>query len=119
MANRNGPCRAIEWSTGGNREARHGGRRDRRRVPLHTPHHSGPPPPPLKAEWQGGSGIRLSTVDQGELIPTVQELRVRFRTPPPPPPPLKAEWQGGSGMKPQPSIWAGGLWPSRSTRYLL
>jgi hypothetical protein len=44
-----------------------------------------PPPPPLKAEWQGGSGIHLSVVDQGELISTVRELHVRFRTPPPPP----------------------------------
>jgi hypothetical protein len=49
-----------------------------------------PPPPPLKAEWQGGSGIRLSVVDHDDLISTVRELRVQFRTPPPPPP-LKAE----------------------------
>jgi hypothetical protein len=62
------------------------------------PHHSAPPPPPppppppLKAEWQGGSGIRLSTVDQGELIPTIQELRVRFWTPPPH---LKGKMAGG------------------------
>jgi hypothetical protein len=50
----------------------------------HFTRHTIPDPPPqLKAEWQGGSGIRLSTVDQGELILIVQELHVRFWTPPP------------------------------------
>jgi hypothetical protein len=43
------------------------------------------PPPPLKAEWQGGSRIHLSTVDHDELISTVRELCVQFRNPPPPP----------------------------------
>jgi hypothetical protein len=62
------------------------------------PHYSGQPPP-LKAEWKGGSGIHLSTVDQGELISTIQEFHVRFQIPPPP---LKVEQQGGSRMKPQP-----------------
>jgi hypothetical protein len=41
-------------------------------------------PPPLKAKWQGGSGIHLSIVDHGELISTVRELHLRFRSPPPP-----------------------------------
>jgi hypothetical protein len=86
MAIRNGPVARLSGVQVARGETRHGGRRDRRRVPLHTPHHSGPPPPPppLKAEWQGGSGIRLNVVDQGELILTVPELHVRFRTPPPP-----------------------------------
>jgi hypothetical protein len=36
-------------------------------APLHTPHYSGPPPPPsLKVEWQGGSGIHWEAVDHGE-----------------------------------------------------
>jgi hypothetical protein len=48
--------------------------------------------PPLKVKWQGGSGIYLSTVNQGELILTVQELRVQFQTPPPP---LKGRMAGG------------------------
>jgi hypothetical protein len=50
------------------------------------------PDPPLKEEWQGGFGIRLRTVNQGELILTVQELCVQFRTPPPP---LKGIMLGG------------------------
>jgi hypothetical protein len=68
-------------------EMRHGSRQDRRGVPLKTPHYSRPPP--LKVEWQGGSRIHLSIVDQGELISTIRELHVQFWTPPPPP--LKAE----------------------------
>jgi hypothetical protein len=61
-----------------------------------------PPPPPLKAEWKGGSGIRLSTVDQGDLNPDRSRVARPIPDPPPPPSPLKAERQGGSGMKPQP-----------------
>jgi hypothetical protein len=34
------------------------------------------PPPSLKAEWPGGSGIHLSTVDHGELISIVRELHI-------------------------------------------
>jgi hypothetical protein len=69
-------------------------------APLHTPHYSGPPPPPpIKGRMERGVRIHLSVVDHDELISTVRELRVQFRTPPPP---LKAEWQGGSGMHPQP-----------------
>jgi hypothetical protein len=68
-------------------------------APLHTPHYSGPPPPPLKAEWQGGSGIRLSIVDHVDLISTVREFPTQFQTPPPSL--LKAKQQGGSGMEPQ------------------
>jgi hypothetical protein len=45
------------------------------------PHYSGPPPP-LKAEWKGGSEIHLSTVDHDGLILIVRELRIQFRTPP-------------------------------------
>jgi hypothetical protein len=50
------------------------------------PHYSGttPPPPPLKVEWQGGSRIHLSVVDHDELISTIREFHVQFRTPPPP-----------------------------------
>jgi hypothetical protein len=96
---RNGPVARLSGIQVAERETRHGSRHDRRGGALHTPHYSGtPPPPPLKAEWQGGFGIHLSVVDQGELISTVRELHVRFRTPPQ----LKAEWQGGSGIKPQP-----------------
>jgi hypothetical protein len=66
-----------------------------------TSRHTIPDPPtlPLKAEWQGGSGIHLSAIDHDGLILTVPELHVQFRTTPPP---LKEEWQGGSRMYPQP-----------------
>jgi hypothetical protein len=81
---RTGP---VAWLSGiqvAEGEVRHGSRQDRR-----GPHFTGhtipdpppPPPPPLKAEWQGRSGIHLSTIDQGELISTLQELHVQFRTP--------------------------------------
>jgi hypothetical protein len=66
---------------------RHGSRQGRR-GPHFTRHTILDPPPPLKAEWQGGSGIPLSAIDRDELISTVQELHVQFRTPPLP---LKAE----------------------------
>jgi hypothetical protein len=49
------------------------------------------PPPPLKAEWQGGSGIHLSAIDHDELISIVRELCVQFRTPPP----IKSRMAGG------------------------
>jgi hypothetical protein len=81
---RTGPVARLSGVQVAERETRHGSRRDRRGP--HFTHHTIPdPPPPLKAEWQGGSGIQLSTVDQGEIISTVRELRVQFRTPPPPP----------------------------------
>jgi hypothetical protein len=80
---RTGPVARLSGIQVEKRETRHGSRHDRRGAPLHTPHYSGPPPPPLKAEWQGGSGIHLSVVDHDELISTVRELRVQFRTPPP------------------------------------
>jgi hypothetical protein len=69
------------------RETRHGSRHDRRGGG-HFTRHTIPDPPPLKAEWQGGSGILLSTVDHDELISTIRELRIQFQTPPLP---LKAE----------------------------
>jgi hypothetical protein len=97
---RTGPVARLSGVQVAEGEVRHGSRQDRR-GPHFTRHTiPDPPPPPLKAEWQGGSGIHLSVVDHDELISTVRELRVQFG--PPPPPPLKAEWQGGSGMKPQP-----------------
>jgi hypothetical protein len=52
-------------------------------------------PPPLKVEWQEGSGIHLSTIDQGELISTIRELHVRFRTPPP----LTAKGRTARGLR--------------------
>jgi hypothetical protein len=91
----------IMWLSGiqvEKRETRHGSRHDRRGAPLHPPHYSGNPPPPLKEEWQGGSRIHFRAIDHDELISTIRELRVQFQTPPP----LKAEWQGGSRMNPQP-----------------
>jgi hypothetical protein len=74
------------------RETRHGSRHDRR-GPHFTRHTiPDPPPPPLKAEWQGGSGIHLSVVDHDELISTVRELRP---IPDPPPPPIKGRMARG------------------------
>jgi hypothetical protein len=95
-ANENKPHRAFRCNKGGERETRHGGRHDKEGS--HFTRLTIPDPPPLKVEWQGGSGIRLSVVDHVDLISTVRELRVQFRTPPLP---LKAEQQGGSGMEPQ------------------
>jgi hypothetical protein len=81
---RTGPVARLSGIQVAERETRHGSRHDRRGAPLHMPHYSRPPPPPpLKAEWQGGSGIHLSVVDPGELISTIRELHVQFRTPPP------------------------------------
>jgi hypothetical protein len=97
---RNGPVARLSGTQVAERETRHGGRHDRRGPTSHATLFW-TPPPPLKAEWQGGSRIHLRAVDHDELISTVRELRVQFRTPPPPPP-LKAERQGGSGMHPQP-----------------
>jgi hypothetical protein len=79
---RNARC-AVRWHTGGKRETRHGGRHDRE-GPHFTRHTIPDPPHPLKAEWQGGSGISLSAIDHDDLISTVRELRVQFRTPLPP-----------------------------------
>jgi hypothetical protein len=68
---RNARC-AVRWHTGGKWETQHSGRHDRegphflRHIILDTP-----PPPPLKAEWQGGSRIHLGTVDLDGLILTV------------------------------------------------
>jgi hypothetical protein len=80
---RTGP---VAWLSGiqvAEGEVLHGSRQDRR-GPHFTRHAIlDPPPPLLKVEWQGGSGIHLSTIDQGEFISTVRELHVRFRTPPP------------------------------------
>jgi hypothetical protein len=81
---RTGPVARLSGVQVAEGEMRHGSRQDRRGP--HFTHHTipdpPPPPPQLTAEWQGGSGIHLSTVDQGELISTVRELHVRFRTPP-------------------------------------
>jgi hypothetical protein len=79
---RNGPVARLSGIQVEERETRHGSRHDRRGPTSHATLFR-TPPPPLKAEWQGGSGICLSVVDHDELISTVQELRVQFRTPPP------------------------------------
>jgi hypothetical protein len=79
---RTGPVARLSGIQVAERETRHGSRHDRR-GPHFTRHTIPDPPPPLKAEWQGGSGIHLSVVDHDELISTVRELRVQFRTPPP------------------------------------
>jgi hypothetical protein len=44
---------------------------------------SRPPPPHLKVERRGGSGITLRAIDPGASIVAVEEMRPRFRTPPP------------------------------------
>jgi hypothetical protein len=64
-----------------------------------------PPPPTLKVERRGGSGITFSPVDPGALIWAVGEMRPRFRTPPLS---LKVERQGGSGIHCVPLIRARG-----------
>jgi hypothetical protein len=84
MANENRPHHTVKWSTGGRGEMRHGRQQDRR-GPHFTRHTILDTPPPLNVEWKEGSGIHLSTVDQGELISTIRELHIRFWTPPPHP----------------------------------
>jgi hypothetical protein len=78
---RTGPVARLSGIQVAKGETRHGSRQDRR-VPHFTRHTIPDPPPPLKAEWQRGSGIPLSVVDCDELISTIRELRVQFWTPP-------------------------------------
>jgi hypothetical protein len=80
---RTGPVVRLSAVQVAERETRHGSQHERR-GPHCTQHTIPDPPPPLKAEWQGGSRIQLSTIDQGEIILTIRELHVQFWTPPPP-----------------------------------
>jgi hypothetical protein len=77
-----GPCHVDKWGTDGRGEdgiegdTIGGG-------PMTIPLHSGPPPPFIKGRMEKGVWNRLSVIDLGALILTVERCAPNSRTPPP------------------------------------